>query len=110
MTQGMDSDDVDESTTSNPWGPITGYPMNSATPSTAVVEAVAAATDRDPLDMPVLQDAIDADALDALLDGNNSASLSPVHVEFDYAGVSVVVDSDDGVSIRMGAPDREAAE
>lgn len=102
--------DGDGSIAWNTWRGVTRVTMTSARPSVAVVEAVAAATERDPRDLPVLHDAVDADALDALLDGGESNSRSAVRVEFDYAGVSVDVDSDDGVTIEVDAPDREAVE
>ncbi|MFW5937794.1 MAG: HalOD1 output domain-containing protein [Halanaeroarchaeum sp.] len=60
-------------------------------PSIAVVEAVAAVTGRDPTSLPRLYDAIDPDALDALLDGDVAPSLQ---VRFEYAGVRVVVERD----------------
>jgi hypothetical protein len=60
------------------------------TPSTAVVEAVALATGRDPLELPLLQEALDTDALDALVAHSADAS---TRISFTYGGVDVVVDS-----------------
>lgn len=49
-------------------------------PSTAVVEAVATATDRDPTDLHPLYDYLDGDALDALL----SAADTALTISFTY--------------------------
>lgn len=68
------------------WGRSTG-------PSAAVVEAVAAVTDRDPTTMPPLYYWVDPDALDGLLTHDGSDAAGEVHVSFDYDGVDVVVDS-----------------
>jgi hypothetical protein len=63
---------------------------DAESPSTAVVEAVAMATDRDPLDLPILADALDTDALDALVTHSTDTT---THISFTYAGVDVGVDS-----------------
>lgn len=58
-------------------------------PCITIVEAVSDVTDRAPADLPPLQRSVDVDALLALVTGDTS---SPLHVEFDYAGVVVNVD------------------
>ncbi|WP_435346468.1 HalOD1 output domain-containing protein [Haloarchaeobius sp. HRN-SO-5] len=63
-------------------------------PTTAVVSAVADMTGRDELELPVLADAVDTDALDAIFDHAAAHGRAPVTVSFEYAGVSVTVDSD----------------
>lgn len=60
------------------------------TPTVAVVEAVAAATDRDPTDLPLLQRTVDPDALDALFDGEAGPDRS-VCLSFTYAGAKVTL-------------------
>lgn len=55
-------------------------------PSMTIVEAVAAATERDPRTCPPLYHAVDSDALDDLLTHDAS-----VRIEFEYAGCDVVV-------------------
>lgn len=59
------------------------------TPSQAVVEAVANAIDQSPLELVPLADAIDPDALDAMLDTPNGEP-SAVTVTFEYCGLEVM--------------------
>lgn len=67
-------------------------------PTTAVVKAVAAATGRQPTDLPTLYDRLDTDALDDLLDRGDGGA---VEVAFEYAGVDVRVGSDGTVAVRL---------
>lgn len=60
-------------------------------PSGGAVEAVAAATNREPTELPPLAHTIDPDALNALLDSTDDGD---VRATFTYAGVEVRVDSD----------------
>ncbi|MHC3439783.1 HalOD1 output domain-containing protein [Natrialbaceae archaeon A-gly3] len=60
---------------------------NKKTPVTAVIEAVAKATDSDPLDLPPLHDAIDPDALNTLFNRSETS----IQMVFQYAGFEVVV-------------------
>jgi hypothetical protein len=59
------------------------------TPSHAVFQAVGAATDRDPIDLPALGRTIDTDSLDDLV----AASPAPedLTVRFDYAACTVTL-------------------
>jgi len=66
-------------------------------PTVAVVEAVAAATGRPTAELPPLQETLDADALNALLNGQPSA----VTVSFRYAGTVVSVSGSDRVEVRV---------
>ena len=66
-------------------------------PTVAVVEAVAAATGRPTGELPPLQETLDADALNALLNGQPSA----VTVSFRYAGTVVSVSGSDRVEVRV---------
>lgn len=60
-----------------------------------VIEALAAAADTDPLSMtPTLYEVIDPDALDRLLDTDESVTL-----QFEYDGHTVVAKSDGTVSV-----------
>ncbi|QLG27546.1 hypothetical protein HUG10_08270 [Halorarum halophilum] len=61
-------------------------------PSIAVVEAVAEATDRDPLDVASLYDHLDTDALDALVASPEDGTGADVRVSFTYDGVRVLVE------------------
>lgn len=56
-------------------------------PANAVIEAVAEATDSDPLDLPPLHEAIDPDALNTLFDRHETST----QVRFQYAGFEVEV-------------------
>ena len=66
-------------------------------PSVAVVEAVAAATDRTPTELPLLQNTLDPDALNALLTGGTAS----VTISFQYAGVIVSASGDGIIKIRI---------
>lgn len=72
---------------------------DSVPPSTAVVEAVAAMTDRDPLDMPLIYDRIHVDSLDSLLTAKQSRTDGSVEVSFSYDGIDVHVSSDGDIRI-----------
>lgn len=65
-------------------------------PSMAVVETVAAATDRSQLELPSLQESIEADALDEILTG---PSVSVIYVSFRYAGTTVTMGSDRSIVV-----------
>lgn len=68
------------------------------TPSTGVIETIAAVEDRDMADYPPLHDAIDTDSLDELLGGGDGRS-ADVRVEFSYDGYDVVVSSGGTVAV-----------
>lgn len=71
----------------------------TARPSVEVVEAVASATARDPMEMPQLNDYVDPDALDTLLGAAAEKGSEPAHVSFDYDGLRVTVDSTGAVTV-----------
>jgi len=66
-------------------------------PSVAVVEAVAAATDRTPTELPLLQNTLNPDALNALL----TRGAASVTISFQYAGVIVSASGDGIIKIRI---------
>lgn len=68
-------------------------------PSMAVIEAVADAIDRDQLDLPLLEESIDTDALDTILTDGRGRAGSRVKVSFRYAGCEVLLDSDGPVVV-----------
>lgn len=73
-------------------------------PSVMVVEAVAAATDRPTTELPPLQKTLDADALDALLNGQPSS----VTVSFRYADTAVSVSGNGSIEVHVdGGPSEE---
>jgi hypothetical protein len=63
-------------------------------PTVGVVEAVAAATDRDPGSLPQLGHVVDPDAIDDLL-----ASDPDVEIDFEYADTTVTVYGDGTVVV-----------
>lgn len=69
---------------------------NGTNPSVGVVEAVATASDRDPLKLPPLYDHVAADALDQLL-----TSGSEVHISFRYAGCEVAIEGDGTIEVSV---------
>lgn len=71
----------------------------SLQPSTAVVEAVAAATDRDATELEPIHESVDADALDKLIDPAGGQD-DPMQISFRYEGVAVVLDNHRGIEIR----------
>jgi hypothetical protein len=79
-------------------------------PSVGVVEAVAAATGRDPLELPALSETIDPDALNSMLAPDTAREASggnTVQVTFEYAGVVVLVDSTGLIEVRDDIPSRK---
>jgi hypothetical protein len=63
---------------------------DSDRPSMALVDAVAAATDRDQTDLPPLHEFVDVDALNMLMTGQSD---DVVGVSLVYDGVAVRIDS-----------------
>lgn len=82
-------------------GSATNGPLEQ--PSIAVIEAVATATNRGPIDLPCLHDVVDPEALDALT--STGSADTRVSVSFDYDGLEVTVDSVDGVELRATGRD-----
>lgn len=64
-------------------------------PSMTVVQTVADAGETGPSDLPPLYDAVDPDALDAMIQGRNTES-----VVFDYCDYTVAVQENHLVTIR----------
>lgn len=93
-------EDTDLNTFETDWTP-------SGRPSTAVIEAVAAVTGREPTDLPSLHRRVDVDALDALVTHGVQGIPRQVDVTFEYAGVEVTVNSQDGIVIRPGSDTNE---
>lgn len=100
-----DSDDRDDSKpadqTADPETNLTTVRREwrqSGHPSVALVEAVAAATDRTATDLPPLHHNIDPDALDALLAGEQSSTVS---ISFRYADTAVRVNGNGSIEIQF---------
>lgn len=79
------------------------YDWSSVTPSVAVIETVAVATDRESSTLPALYDLVDTDALDALvrLDGSPAAG-ELTTVSFQFADHRVRVHSTGEVVVSVG--------
>lgn len=71
-----------------------------ATPSEAIILGIAERKDVDQADLPPLYDVVDPDALDAIVDDENSCRVS-----FEYAGYEVTVDGSNSVSIHEAVND-----
>lgn len=69
-------------------------PEEPSTTSERVVQLVAATTGRDPLQLPILHDVVDPDALDTLV-----AEMSDGQVSFTYAGQDVTITSDGEITL-----------
>lgn len=74
-----------------------------------VVDAVAAAEDRDPIDLPPLQNIIETDALNALFDAKQGVTAAPLEVCFCYSESIVTVHGDGTTEVAPRRPDTEAA-
>lgn len=73
-------------------------------PSAAVVDAVTAETGAAVEELPPLYDAVDADALDALLGDGQASASRRIRVEFDYAGYHVAIGSGGDVELTPISP------
>lgn len=74
------------------------YDWSTIPPSTAVIETVSVATDTEPTKLATLQHAIDADALDVLVQSSDSDTFE---ISFEYTGVSVLVTGGGTVRVRL---------
>jgi hypothetical protein len=74
---------------------------STAQHSTAVIRAVAAHDGVDETELPPLYDAVDPDALDALLASTRADGPGQASVTFEYAGHTVVVSGDGTVSLEQ---------
>lgn len=79
-----------------------GVPTESSPISERVVERVAAKTGRDPLELPVLHDVVDPDALDSLVEG-----MSDGQVSFTYAGQEATITSDGEITLEEDSSARQ---
>ncbi len=78
----------------------TDHRWDGATPaSTAVVKAVATATGCDPMELPVLTEAVDTDALNTLFSRRPDGQHPSVGMSFGYAGVEVCLRRDGRVVV-----------
>lgn len=73
------------------------------TASLAVIEAVAAVSGTDPLELPPLYDAVNPDALNALFEPHDRRDGSDLRIEFSYNGFDIVVR--DGLQVTVHLED-----
>lgn len=79
------------------------YDWSTISPSTAVVETVAVAVDRETTELDTLYDSLEPDALDTLIQKSSSSpALSPVRVTFTFADRHIVVDSEGEIVVEPG--------
>jgi hypothetical protein len=84
------------------------YDWSSTSPSTAVIETVAIAVNREPTTLEPLYESLDPDALDTLLCPTGSASedAETVTVSFNFVDRQVTVHSRGDVIIRANSDER----
>lgn len=73
-------------------------PPQAASASETVIERIAQHEDVDPAELTPLFDAIDPDALDAMIDGAERRN-TPLDIVFSYHGHHVTVTSDGAVQV-----------
>lgn len=99
-----DDPDSDPSRIEHDGGLIRAEWNRTERPSVAVVEAMAAATGREPAEMPSLHRAVDPDALDALLGVAGPGGGRSVDTSFTYDGFVVSIGSGGELTIRAVDP------
>jgi len=75
------------------------YDWSKTTPTTAVVETVAAALDREATELDLLGDAIDPDALNAFVEPDSPNVARDLRVSFAYHGYTVSVEQTGRVAL-----------
>jgi len=75
--------------------------VDDGPPSEAVVETLADALDRDPLDLPPLNDVLDPDALDALFADTPGGTVREGAFVFECCGCTVAVLGSDEVGVHV---------
>ncbi|WP_255196534.1 HalOD1 output domain-containing protein [Halorarius litoreus] len=85
------------------------FDWSSLAPSIAVIEAVAIAADREPTALDPLHEAVDTDALNALLTPREKHPTDGITtVSFEFAGRTVTVQSNGEVVVRPGESRHES--
>lgn len=80
-----------------------------ASVSARVVDAVSAAEDRGPIELPPLHEVIETDALNALFDAEQDAGAKPLEVCFCYSESIVTVHGDGSIDVAPRGPETEAS-
>lgn len=77
------------------------FDWSTTPPSTAVIETVAAATDREPTAIGPLFESVDPDALDAFVDPSNASTNDANRLtSFEFAGKHVTVRASGHVAVQ----------
>lgn len=83
------------------------YDWTSISPTTAVIETVAIAVDREPTTLEALYESVDPDALNALVHSRESSTRGDtVRVSFVFSDHHVSVDGTGEIVVRTVASDR----
>lgn len=86
----------------------TKQPTDSACPSIAIVEKVAALEGTDLTELPPLYEVVDPEALDELVESADPES-ADFEVEFPYCGHEVTVSTDGEIDIEKATPEQAVA-
>ncbi|MFC7008591.1 HalOD1 output domain-containing protein [Halalkalicoccus salilacus] len=70
---------------------------DTSSPSVAIIRTLADAKGVDPLELPVLYDVVDLEAMDEILTGSGTSS-----IKFSYDGLNVLIKSDGCILIQDG--------
>lgn len=85
------------------------YEWSSTAPSTAIIEALAIATDCKPQELDPLYDSVDPDAVNTLVRSNASKSTDSIStISFTHAGHDVTIHSDGELVVRPDTPHSES--
>jgi len=106
MNYGTDDSRTDDASTVRD-GSTIRHRWESDQPNLAIVETVAAATGREPTDLPPLQGAVDTDALETVLTEGADEPAEPIWVSFSYSGVHVTVGTDGIIEVKFPETDSE---
>lgn len=96
-----------ESESMNDWHTSTVEWNEHVSPVAAIVEAVAGATNRDPVRLPPLYEYVDTDALDTLVTSGTDGLRESVSVTFPYESHTVLVENTGTIEITFNTADPE---
>ena len=74
-------------------------PTDDETPAEAVVDAVATAADRDPLELPRLYEAINPDIINKLLDGTSQSHRNGFVLGFEFLEWNILIRGDGAIFV-----------
>lgn len=94
-------DDTDENTRDDPATTDQSTATPPRTTSERILEAVADATDTEPLELPPLHDTVDPDAVDDLFPADSAGNC---RAAFEYASVRISIDPNGRIGVQPAAP------